>query len=80
MLSKIQKWGNSQGIRLPKYVLDDAQIHVGDDLEITVKEGQIALKKMAKRKFELAEMVKRMPRGYHTREESFGTPTGKEEW
>lgn len=80
MLSKIQRWGNSQGVRLPKHILDDAQMHVGDDLEIIVKEGRIALKKIEKRRFELAEMVKQMPRGYKTREESFGQPTGKEKW
>ncbi len=32
------------------------------------------------RKFDLKEMVSRMPRNYKAREESFGKPAGKEEW
>ena len=29
MLSKVQQWGNSQGIRIPKSLLHDSQIKVG---------------------------------------------------
>lgn len=32
------------------------------------------------RKFDLAEMVSRMPQDYQVHEESFGKPVGKEEW
>lgn len=32
------------------------------------------------RKFDLAEMVSRMPPDYQASEESFGEPVGKEEW
>ncbi len=32
------------------------------------------------KKFDLAEMVSRMPADYQTSEESFGEPVGKEEW
>ena len=32
------------------------------------------------KKFDLAEMVSRMPADYQVREASFGEPVGKEEW
>ena len=32
------------------------------------------------KKFDLAEMITRMPPGYQAGEESFGEPVGKEEW
>ena len=32
------------------------------------------------KKFDLAEMVSRMPPDYEASEESFGEPVGKEEW
>lgn len=32
------------------------------------------------RKFDLAEMVSRMPADYQVSEEDFGEPVGKEEW
>ena len=80
MVSKVQRWGNSQGLRLPKHILESADISVGDDVEVIPQEGQIIIKKVAKRKFDLAEMVSRMPRNYKAREESFGKPAGREEW
>ncbi len=80
MVAKVQRWGNSQGLRLPKHVLETANISVGDDVEVIPQEGQIIIKKVSKRKFDLAEMVSRMPRNYKAREESFGKSVGREEW
>jgi antitoxin MazE len=78
MLAKVQRWGNSQGLRLSKQLLEQANIAVGEDIEIVAKKGQIILKKT--KKFDLAEMVSRMPKDYQVQEESFGTPVGKEVW
>ena len=41
MLAKIQKWGNSQGLRITKTLLSDAQINVGDDVNVSVKDGAL---------------------------------------
>jgi antitoxin MazE len=43
MVTKIQKWGNSQGLRLARQVLEDACISVGDDVEIAVCDGMIVI-------------------------------------
>ncbi|MEQ1826085.1 MAG: AbrB/MazE/SpoVT family DNA-binding domain-containing protein [Pirellula sp.] len=80
MVSKVQKWGNSQGLRLPKHILATADIAVGDSVEVTTHEGRIVITKVAKRKFDLAEMVAQMPRKYQVVEDSFGNPVGKEVW
>lgn len=80
MVTKVQKWGNSQGLRLAKHVLENARIAIGDDVEVIVGEEQITIKKVVRPKFDLAEMVARMPRNYKTREESSGKPVGREEW
>ena len=37
MLAKIQKWGNSQGLRISKNLLSDAQLDVGDEVDIYMK-------------------------------------------
>jgi len=80
MLVKIQKWGNSQGLRLTKHILESANLAVGDDVEVLVSEAEIRLRKKARPKFDLAEMVAQMPKNYRVNEESFGPPVGKEEW
>jgi len=80
MVVKIQKWGNSQGLRLAKHVLEDAGIAIGDDVEIVVGESESRIVKKSRRRFVLEEMVARMPKNYRVREESFGPPVGREEW
>lgn len=80
MVSKVQKWGNSQGLRLPKHVLESADISVGDEVEVIAQEGQILLKKVSPSKFNLEEMMARMPRDYQVHEESLGKPLGREVW
>ncbi len=77
---RIQKWGNSQGLRLTKHILESAKMEVGDDLEIVVENEEIILKKKKKNKYVLEELVARMPKDYVRKEEDFGKVVGKEEW
>jgi len=82
MLAKIQKWGNSQGLRLSKNLLADAHIGVGDEVEIAVKDGVIVVSP-AKRKrgrHNLKDLVARIPKNYQAREVDWGEPIGKEIW
>lgn len=44
------KWGNSQGVRIPKYLSDMIDIHVNDKVEISVHEDSICIKKVQKYK------------------------------
>jgi mRNA interferase MazF len=82
MLAKIQKWGNSQGLRLSKNLLADAQISVGDEVHIAVKDGIITISP-AKRKrgrHNLKDLVARIPDNYQANEVDWGEPVGKEIW
>lgn len=45
---RVQKWGNSQGIRLPKKILKDLGIDVNDKIEISLNDGEIVLRKVKK--------------------------------
>ena len=44
--STVKPWGNSQGIRLSKSVLEEAGIQVNDTIQIEVRENTIILKKV----------------------------------
>ena len=59
-------------------MLDNAHIAVGDDVEVVVSKEQIVIKKVARQKFDLTEMIARMPKNYKAKEESFGKPVGRE--
>jgi len=82
MHAKIQKWGNSQGLRLAKNLLADAQLGVGDEVDISVKDG-IMIVTPAKRirgRHKLKDLVARIPENYKTSEVDWGEPVGKEVW
>jgi antitoxin MazE len=82
MVTKVQKWGNSQGLRLSKQLLDDAQISVGDDVEVAVHDGVIVVAPVRhlRGKHNLRELVRRIPKDYQAKELDWGRPAGKEVW
>jgi antitoxin MazE len=43
MITKIQKWGNSKGLRLSKKLLSSCNIDVGDEVEIEVRDGSLVI-------------------------------------
>lgn len=82
MVTKIQRWGNSQGLRLAKQVLEDAHISVGDDVDVITRDGLIVIAptKRIRGKQSLQELVSRIPEGYKTEEMDWGEPVGREVW
>ena len=82
MLTKIQKWGNSQGLRFTKALLEEARIGVGDEVNVSIQKGRIVVEPMPKvrGRYDLKELVSRMPENYQVEETDWGPPVGKEVW
>lgn len=80
METTIQKWGNSQGIRISRHFLAEAQLGVGDQVNLVVEGDAIIIRKAPKKKYDLAELVVQIPKDHKVKEESFGAPVGKEVW
>ena len=41
MLTRIQKWGNSLGLRIPRTLAADAQVAEGAERRVTVENGRL---------------------------------------
>ena len=41
--AQLVKWGNSQAVRIPKAVIEQARLQEGDELEIQVQAGRITI-------------------------------------
>jgi len=82
MLAKIQRWGNSQGLRISKNLLSDAQLDVGDEVDISVKKGImiVAPAKRIRGRHNLEDLVAHIPESYQAGEVDWGEPVGKEVW
>ena len=48
MLTQVKAWGNGQGVRFSKELLETANIHIDEYLDVQVKDGNIVLSKTYK--------------------------------
>jgi antitoxin MazE len=82
MLTTVQRWGTSQGVRFPQRVLEEAHIAVGDVVDISVQDGRIVVipSERIRGRHRLADLVARIPKDYEPSEEDRGTPAGREAW
>lgn len=79
MIAKIQKWGNSQGIRISKVLLDELMLSVCDEVSLTIENDSIIIKPVSQHK-SLAVRVAEYQGEYNTEEWTTGQPTGDEVW
>jgi antitoxin MazE len=80
MKAKISNWGNSQGLRFPKNVMETLHLSVGDSVEIKIDGERIVLEPIKEKKqYDINELVKMIPSDYTANEEIHGV-IGKEEW
>lgn len=88
MNTTIQKWGNSQGVRLPKIILDQSGMNENDKIQIFVEGDSIILKKAEKKHLTLQERLENfygkplnMIESIESQAEiSDGGPVGEEVW
>jgi antitoxin MazE len=77
MYTTIQKWGNSKAIRLPKAILEMAELNENDKVEIKVQDGNLVIVPVKTHKT-LEERIAEYKEDYTCSEWSTGKPMGKE--
>jgi antitoxin MazE len=78
MLTKIKKWGNSQGIRIPKNILEKVLLYENDFVDIILKDGGIFIKGTKRKHIPLKERIKNYNENYKVSEWDTGKDIGKE--
>ena len=80
MQTKVQKWGNSLALRIPKVLALDAHIKEGSLVEVAVSNGKLVVKPTRKTTFDLKVLVAQItPDNIHAEVETDG-PLGRETW
>ncbi len=77
MRTKVQRWGNSLAVRIPKPVAQEAGITAESDLEMSVDGGTLVLAP-ARPQYTLEELVKGITSKNRHEEIDFGPPFGRE--
>ncbi len=81
MTVQIVKWGNSQGIRIPRGILADAGLAVGSHADLYLENGRIVIEKLSS----VHKTLEERAAAYGGKlgpydEKDWGEPVGKEVW
>ncbi len=80
MLTKVQKWGNSMALRIPKAFADEMQITTETAVELTIEDGKLVINPVQKPEYTLEDLLALItPENIHN-EVDWGAPVGQEMW
>lgn len=80
MQAQVKTWGNSQGIRLSKEILQEANISIDEILDVVVSDGKIVFSKTFRHKTLEERAAKFGGKLQLDGEYDFGEPVGREVW
>lgn len=80
MKAFIQKWGNSQGIRIPKILLDAINWNDNESVILSIDDDKIIIEKAAESKQSIIELFDNFEGEYTQDNIDWGQPEGNEIW
>ena len=80
MTTTIQKWGNSQGIRIPKMLLDSVNWSDDEQIIIEVEDGKLIMEKAKGKRKNIKELFENYNEDYKPTEVDWGKLEGAEIW
>lgn len=80
MRAKIQKWGNSLALRIPKAVAEIVGLTDGREVELVVEDARLIVKTARQRKYTLDELLAQVTEENRHDEVDWGPPAGNEAW
>jgi antitoxin MazE len=80
MLTKVQKWGNSLALRIPKAFALDAQLENDSVVEVSLVDGQIIIKPIAAPTWTLEQLLSGVNSNNIHHETDTGDAVGNEIW
>ena len=79
MQTKIQRWGNSLGVRIPRSFAAEARVEAGSSVDISVEEGSLLIRPL-RRRYSLRDLLKKITSRNLHGEVGTGAPVGREAW
>jgi antitoxin MazE len=79
MRTKIQKWGNSLAVRIPKPFAESAGLKLATEVEVSLEKGTLRLAAVRPR-WQLRALVSKVTTKNRHAEVEVGQPIGRESW
>jgi len=80
MVTKVQKWGNSLGLRIPKSFAKDAGVDEGSPVNISIEGDRLIVQPIRPSKYELKDLVSLIREDNLHEEIPTGARVGREVW
>ena len=80
MQTKIQRWGNSLGLRIPRVLAEDSGVGAGAEVDLSIRNGELVVKPARRVKYRLKELVRKITVKNLHGEVDTGAPVGREVW
>ena len=80
MQTKIQKWGNSLGLRIPKAFAEEAGVRPGSTVDLSIEDGKLVIQVTGRERYDLDELLSQVTSENTHTEVSSGEPLGQEAW
>jgi len=78
MTTKVQRWGNSLGVRLPKFAAEQVSLKAGSEVDVRVDGGQIVVRPLKKKSYKLKDLLAAIKPAHLHPEIGGGRPAGRE--
>ena len=80
MKTRIQKWGNSLALRIPRPFAEESNLHEGSAVDVTVRNGKLLVVPILEAVISLENLVEQItPQNRHAETET-GESVGNEVW
>ncbi len=80
MRTKIVKWGNSLGLRIPKAFAEEVQVTEGSTVDLSMEDGQLVVRAVPKPEYSLEDLLGEITEANLHSEVDTSNPVGSEEW
>ncbi len=80
MITKVQKWGNSLAVRIPRTIAEDTHLISGKSVDMPVHDGQIMIVPSRHQQYKLNELLSDVTSRNRHAEISTGNTSGREVW
>lgn len=80
MLTRIRRWGNSLGVRIPSTLALELGVENGSSVDLTLHDGEIRLRPLRRRKYSLDALIDGITTRNRHDEIDSGRPMGREVW
>ena len=80
MRTKIVKWGNSLGLRIPKAFAEEVRVAEGSEVDLSMKNGNLVIKVMEPDKLVLNDLLEKITDDNIHGETDTGDAVGGEIW